>query len=118
MRNLPFSADINRRDRHAGETKSMVTKTLAAVGVSAYKSGYTLGSTGNLTNTGVTLINRGTVGANAAQWGVEIYGSANTVINYGFITPVVSSYPSSGIVFASGSNNVAMNKAGATLSSS
>jgi len=69
------------------------TKTLASVGQSKYTSGYTLGSTGNLTNTGVTLFNKGTVGASAAQWAVEIYGNANTVINDGFVTPATKGYP-------------------------
>jgi hypothetical protein len=93
------------------------TKILAATGQAKYAAGYKLGSTGNLTNTGVTLINNGTVGASATQWGIEIYGNANTVINYGFVTPAAVSYPAAGVAFASGSNNVLINELGATLSS-
>ena len=97
----------------------MTTKTLASVGVLKYTTGYTLGSDSNLTNTGVTLVNKGTVGADASQWGVEIYGNANTVINYGVIDPSgTGGPPSAGVGFTTGSNDVLINEQGATLASS
>jgi collagen type I/II/III/V/XI/XXIV/XXVII alpha len=96
----------------------MTSKTLASTGQSKYTAGYSLGSEGDLTNTGVTLINHGTIGAFATQWGVEIWGNANTVINYGFIEPSATTSPAGGVVFSAGSGDVMYNKLGATLSSS
>jgi len=97
----------------------MTTTTIASTGQTSFASGYTLGSDGDLTNTGVTIVNDGTVGASATQWGVQIYGSGNTVINYGIITPVGSGGPpSAGVAFATGNADVLINKPGATLASS
>ncbi len=94
----------------------MTTKTLASAGQSKYTAGYMLGSDGNLTNSGVTLINKGTVGVSASQWGVEIYGSGNTVVNYGIIEAAgAGGPPAAGIAFATGNDDVAINKPGATL---
>lgn len=101
----------------------MTTKTLTTAGQAKYTAGYTLGSTIS-PQSGVTLINNGTVGQTATQWGVMIYGFGNTVINYGMITlPAANEPPSFAIAFggnlsaSKGANNVAINKAGATLTS-
>ncbi len=93
-----------------------MTKTLASAGQSKYASGYTLGSSGNLTNHGVTLVNKGTLAAAATAWGVEIYGTGNTLINYGVIVTPPGYYSYAGVNLVS-ANNVVYNKQFGTLGS-
>jgi hypothetical protein len=79
--------------------------TSALTSQSEYTSRCLLGSAGNLMNTGVTLIDRGTIGATAAQRGVLSLSIGNTVVDNAPSQPNPSRYPgAAGAVRLGGSN--------------
>jgi hypothetical protein len=90
-------------------------KTLASAGQSNCISGYALGSDSNLTNNGVTLNNRSTVGAAAAQSDVLIFSTGNTVVTNGPSERNARQYLSARVAFHRGGNNVLMNQQGVRI---